>query len=70
MPCDFMHSKNVSGNTVSFIALVKAKQVFPLRVTEPRFCVLFLDTFVLNTNLSTPICSGIFIAPRLLYIIV
>ena len=43
--CFCSSSKNVSGSSVSFIALVKARVVLPFVVIAPRFCVLFFDTF-------------------------
>lgn len=62
--------KKVSGSSVSFIALVKARVVLPFVVIAPRFCVLFLDTFMLRAYLSTPMHCGDVTLPRLLNIMV
>ena len=68
--CFCSSAKKVSGSSVSFIALVKARVVLPFVVIAPRFCVLFLDTFMLRAYLSTPMHCGDVTLPRLLNIMV
>lgn len=63
-------AKKVSGKAVSLIALVKHNTALPLVVIAPRFCVLFFDTFIYSSYLSTPMLSGDLTLPRLLNMMV